>query len=168
MKNMKGSQEIGIEERASLWRWLLILAGAAVSALLAATIETGRLHAQGAGFSFRGALVRIVTPNNDRKNDVAILCFENPRDSEVTGKILDLRGAEVAGMTWVQDPTAGADPTLPVAACKGRFPPSLSPQSPEAMTWDGRAAGVPAASGVYIYQLQSEDTTVTGTVLVVR
>jgi hypothetical protein len=145
-------------------RWLLIILGAAAAALLAASLETGRLHAAVAGFSFRGALARIITPGvRDGRNDVAVLCFENPKDSSVSGTVYDMRGQSVSGMAHLKEQ---GDPT--VSQCRAKYPPAISPPQLEAMTWDGRSDGALASGGVYIYQLQSEDVSVTGTLLVVR
>lgn len=146
-------------------RWALIAAGALAAALLAGSLETGRAQSGGTGFKFSGALVRLVTPNGDKKNDMAIVCYENPRDSEVIGKIYDLRGGLVSHMVRVED-AGNNDPT--VNSCEGKFPPTLFPARAEAMTWNGTTNGLRASAGVYIYQLQSEDVVVTGTLLVVR
>jgi hypothetical protein len=146
-------------------RWWLVLIGAGVALMLGLTLETGRLHAQATGFSFRGALVRVLTPNGDGRNDRAILCFENPKDSAVSGTVFDVRGQEVGGMVHIQDPGA-ADAT--VNNCRGQFPPSGALAQAEALTWDGLSAGRRVTAGVYIYQIKSEDATVTGTIVVVR
>lgn len=147
-------------------RWFWPAVALAVAALLALGVETGRVHAQSStGFRFRGFLVRVISPNRDQNNDVGILCYENPKSSAVSGKIFDLRGQEVAAMLRIQDPNS-TNPT--VAQCRGKFPPPGILSSPEALTWDGRSGGSAVAGGVYIYQIQSEDLTVTGTVLVVR
>ena len=79
-------------------RWALIAAGALAAALLAGSLETGRAQSGATGFKFSGGLVRVITPNGDGKNDVAIVCYENPRDSEVTGRVYDLRGGLVSHM----------------------------------------------------------------------
>ena len=53
-----------------------------------------------------------------------------------------------------------------------RFPfPTRNPKTPaqsEALTWDGTSGGARAASGVYLFQVQAEDASVTGTLVVVR
>lgn len=146
---------------AGLLRWALIATGALLAALLAATLETGRVHAQGSGFRFLGALVRVITPNGDQKNDVAILCFENPRSSAVTGTVYDLRGGNITGMLHE---ASGAANTAS-KTCQDQNGGSTYI---EALTWDGKVNGGSAASGVYIYRIQAEDATVTGTVVVAR
>ncbi len=81
------------------------------------------------------------------------------------GVIYDIRGREFSGMVHLPNP--GGDATI--VACAGSFPPgSAVPNSTEALTWDGKSAGSPVSAGVYIYQIESEDVTVTGTVVVVR
>ncbi|MBI4422270.1 MAG: gliding motility-associated C-terminal domain-containing protein [Elusimicrobia bacterium] len=125
--------------------WLL----AAAIGVLAATLETGRLHAQNTAFTFLGALSNVITPNGDGLNDRAFFCFDNPRDSDVSGVVYDLRGARVARL--LREGQAGC----PLG-------------SAEKLTWDGRADGHPAAGGIYLYQIQAEGQTITGTVMVVR
>lgn len=105
--------------------------------------------AQAGGFRFDGPLSRVITPNGDNRNDVAIFCFGNPSDSDVEGRIYTLRGSEVARMSKAGN----------LAGCPGG---GLNPQS---MTWDPRTG---VASGVYVYQLRSEGLVFTGTLLVVR
>ncbi len=148
--------------------WLLISLGALLAALLAATLETGRLHAAGVGFAFRGALVRVITPNGDGKNDVAILCVENPKDSAVSGRIFDLRGHVVGDMAFVKD-ASQVNAALPVAQCKTAFPAQFALADIQALSWDGRAPnGAVVSGGVYVYRIESEEAAVTGTVVVVR
>ncbi|MFA5140928.1 MAG: hypothetical protein WC728_17005 [Elusimicrobiota bacterium] len=141
-------------------RWLMFAAGIAAIAFLAATLETGRAHALASGFSFRGALARFITPNNDHKNDIAILCFENPKASFVDGRVFDLRGNVVSGMAHFDNPTTGLALT-----CKTKYGSDVDA---EALTWDGKSHGRAVAGGVYVYQIRSEELTVTGTFVVVR
>ncbi|MBI4248433.1 MAG: fibronectin type III domain-containing protein, partial [Elusimicrobia bacterium] len=84
---------------------------------------------------------RVITPNGDHRNDVLIITFDNPQDSEVSGKIYDLTGAFVADMVKT-----------------GQFH----------IQWDGKAGGSPVKSGVYIYQLKGEGRRFTGTIVVAR
>ena len=67
----------------------------------------------------------------------------------------------VSGM--VRHINTGGNPT--VASCISKFPPSSGVARPEAVTWDGKSNGTTVRSGVYLYQLKSEGTTVTGTVV---
>lgn len=103
-------------------------------------------------FTFLGALSSVLTPNGDGRNDVAFLCFDNPRASEVSGAIFDLRGNKVASMALV---------------ASGAFCPG-APLLGGKLTWDGRQSGQAVASGIYFYQVRSEDTVITGALMVVR
>lgn len=85
---------------------------------------------------------RLITPNGDGKNDTAGFVFDNPRDSAVTGKIFDLKGAFVADMK------------------NGPIGNSLE--------WDGKANGQAVSGGVYIYQIEAEDKVTNGTIVVIR
>ena len=134
----------------STGRWILWILAAAAIAVLAGGLETGRVHAANTAFTFLGALSNVVTPNGDALNDKAILCYDNPRFSEVSGTIYDLRGNKVSDMSRAAN----------AAGC------SLG--SAEKLEWDARAGGQTVAGGIYIYQVQSEGTTITGTVMVVR
>ncbi|MEQ1920077.1 MAG: hypothetical protein ABL955_12845, partial [Elusimicrobiota bacterium] len=53
-------------------------------------------HAQSGLVTFYGPLSRIVTPNGDGLNDLIFFCFENPQDSDISGKIYTLLGTEVS------------------------------------------------------------------------
>lgn len=125
----------------------------------------GLVYAQTRNFEFRGVLVRVITPNGDGRNDYAILCFENPKDSSVTGTVYDLWGRTVSGMVYIKDP-GGVDPT--VASCRGKFPPGGALTQPEAMSWDGKSNGARVTSGVYVYQLRAEGTAAAGALVVAR
>jgi len=96
------------------------------------------------GFTFNSAGIsnRFITPNGDGKNDVVVFTFDNPRDSTVSGKIYDLKGAEVAGME--PGPLANT------------------------LVWDGKSGGRPVPGGVYIYQIQAEGQVHNGTVVVIN
>ncbi|PCI36620.1 MAG: hypothetical protein COB53_08935 [Elusimicrobia bacterium] len=102
------------------------------------------------GFSFdssSGVSNRFITPNGDTFNDTVVFTFENPRDSAVSGSIYDLKGAEVARLTI------------------GPTPPSVTQSTLE---WDGRMGGQAVNGGLYIYVILSEETVVSGTLVVVR
>jgi gliding motility-associated-like protein len=96
------------------------------------------------GFNFDTANLsnRMLTPNGDGKNDAVVFTFDNPRASEVKGRIFDLKGAEVA--TMVPGPVSNS------------------------LMWDGKAGGNVVPGGVYIYQLESEEKTFNGTVVVIK
>ncbi|MBI3298549.1 MAG: hypothetical protein HYZ75_10325 [Elusimicrobia bacterium] len=143
-------------------RWALLLLAAALAVLLGSSLETGRAHAAGGEFTFRGYINRFITPNADQKNDLAILCADNPKDFAVRGKIFDLRGHFVADMVHTTvGPLGGA-----LGMCDILFGGQFKPQ---ALTWDGRVAGGGVVtSGVYVYRIEAEETAVTGTVVVAR
>ncbi len=158
---MKKINEIhGNFAKGNALRWGMILLAAAIAAVLAGSLETGRVHAQvGSSFMFSEARVRVITPNGDSKNDVAILCYDNPKASGVRAEIFTLRGRKISEMTFVGNgtPLANNCPVIPGPA-----------SNTEALTWDGKAFGASVRSGIYIYVLKSEDKVVTGTILVVR
>lgn len=109
------------------------------------------------GFRFFGPLRRIITPNNDQKNDAAVFCFDNPADSAVSGTIYSLLGSHVADMGPKQTALPG------VTGCQtGVLGQAYY------IVWDGKASGVTVRSGVYIYQVRAEGLSFTGTLVVVR
>ncbi|MDD5657215.1 MAG: fibronectin type III domain-containing protein [Elusimicrobia bacterium] len=104
-----------------------------------------RLAARANSFTFNPAGItnRFITPNGDGKNDNVVFFFDNPAAAEVVGKIFDSRGRLVVG-------------ALPVGP------------APNSLIWDGSANGAPVASGPYIYQIQADNKTFTGTVYVIK
>lgn len=146
-------------------RWGFILLAAALAAVLGMTLETGRAHAAGSEFSFKGYLTKFITPNGDILNPRAILCVDNPKDFAVRGKIYDLRGMHVADMTHLTKPQAGLS-LATVNECETKFG---VPFKMQAVVWDGRSVGGGAVtSGIYVWRIEAEETTVTGTVVVAR
>ncbi|HAM34448.1 MAG TPA: hypothetical protein DEB40_13730 [Elusimicrobia bacterium] len=117
--------------------------------------------AQSGGFHFFGPLSRVLTPNSDGVNDYAIFCFDNPSDSEVSGKVYSLLGslvAELGPRSGVASPPPGGAGAV---ACPGGFAPQYS-------FWDGKADGRAVSSGVYLYRIEAEGLSFKGTLLVVR
>lgn len=94
-------------------------------------------------FNPAGISNRFLTPNGDGKNDDVVFTFDNPRDSAVTGKIIDLHGRVIVGS----------------------LPPGPISNS---LIWDGTAGGRVVPGGVYIYQIQAEGHTFNGTIVVIR
>ena len=127
------------------------------AAILAVALLAVGVFAQGASFRFFGPLSRILTPNGDGRNDLAIFCFDNPSDSETTGKVYSLLGSEVAAM--------GPRLTPSLAGCPAGVFPGQSNQS---LTWDGRSNGSTVRSGIYIYRITAEQKVYSGTLIVVR
>lgn len=89
---------------------------------------------------------RIFTPNGDGINDAVYFYLENPRLSGVEGWIIDMSGAEINRLSPAGDPSAG-----------------------NVLMWNGRdASGHIVPAGVYIYKIQGEGKTFTGTVVVAK
>ncbi|MEK7383528.1 MAG: hypothetical protein AAB262_09615 [Elusimicrobiota bacterium] len=123
-------------------------------ATLASLLAAAAL-AQSSSFSFAGPVSRVITPNGDLNNDTAFIRFCNPADSDVSGRIYTLLGAEVA----VLGPRlTGLD------ACPAGSPPNYFGY----LTWDGRSNGTVVGSGIYVYRIQAESRIYSGTILVVR
>lgn len=122
----------------------LILRLAISTALLCGEL-TAALPARPQGFSFdaSGLSNRLITPNGDGRNDGFVISFSNPADSAISGRIYDLRGAFVADMT------AGPVPGTTLA-------------------WNGRSGGAAVRSGIYVYVLEGEGKSFSGTVVVIR
>lgn len=136
----------------------------AVLALCAATA-----WAQTLGFHFYGPVSRFVTPWNGTTGHSAVFCFDNPNDSGVSGQIFDLLGGRVA--TFISA-SPGTDIPSGIslgpgakAACSQT---GVLPNSMKYAAWDGTANGSFAHSGIYIYRVQAEGGTYTGSLVVVR
>lgn len=100
-------------------------------------------RAAGVSFDNAGISNRMLTPNGDGDNDTVVFTFDNPRDSQIRGRIFDRRGRLVTDQL----------PRGPVA---------------NSLVWDGKANGRVVDSSVYIYMLEGEGKRFTGTVVVVR
>lgn len=100
-------------------------------------------HVGGFGFDSAGVSNHFVTPNGDGKNDGVVFTYDNPRDSAVHSRILDLHGRVI-----VSDLPPG-----PVSNSR---------------IWTGSAAAGPVPGGVYIYQIEAEGRVFSGTVVVLR
>lgn len=108
-----------------------------------------RFYQKADGLSLDRAAVfpRVFSPNGDDVNDRVFFALDNPKGSSFTGKILDLSGGWVADL---QAAGAGAP-------------------SPDALAWDGRdKTGHIVPAGVYIYKIEGEGRTFTGTVVVAQ
>jgi hypothetical protein len=131
--------------------YLMIFAAALIALVLLAV----GAFAQTGGLRFFGPLSRLITPNGDQLNDKAIFCFDNPADSDITGKVYTLLGTEVATMSSRSTGTGSGCPTA------GAFKPQL-------MTWDGFSNGSSVRSGIYVYRISSELKVYSGTMIVLR
>jgi hypothetical protein len=106
-----------------------------------------RQSARATGFSFDPNSVRprIFTPNGDGKNDKVFFFFNNPNNSDVKIRIMDIRGGQVAQVTQ-----AGPFPGISLA-------------------WDGTdSSGRKVPPGIYVYRVDAEDHSYKGTVVVAR
>ncbi len=114
-------------------------------------------HAQSGLVRFYGPLARVITPNGDGINDRAFFCFENPQDSDISGKIYTMLGTEVASIGPRRDRTLMAGSACPASVIRAQY-----------ATWDGTADNVRVRSGVYVYRITSEEQVFAGTLLVIR
>lgn len=94
-------------------------------------------------FDSAGVSNRFVTPNGDGRNDTVVFHYDNPRDSSVKARILDIRGRVL-----VSDLPAG-----PVANSR---------------VWDGKSAGSSVPGGIYLYHLEAEGRAFSGTIVVLK
>jgi hypothetical protein len=100
-------------------------------------------RADGAVFDLSNVSGRVVTPNGDGLNDFIIFSYDpGPRSISARGRIYDMTGAFVADMV-----------------------PGLVPNT---VVWDGKMNGRSASSGVYVYKIEGDGKTYTGTVVVAR
>jgi len=89
----------------------------------------------------------VFTPNGDGYNDRVYLVLENPRSSSITGKIFDLAGRTIA--------------TLPA--------PTQTQGTGTTLVWAGTDSnGSVVPGGMYVYRIDAEGKTITGTVAVGR
>jgi hypothetical protein len=100
-------------------------------------------RADGAVFDLSNISNRVITPNGDGLNDQVIFTYDpGPRNAQVRGRIYDVTGAFVAEMA-----------------------PGLVPNT---IVWNGKMNGRSASSGVYVYKIEGDGKTYTGTVVVAR
>ncbi len=102
------------------------------------------------GFSFdsgSGISNRFITPNGDGLNDSVVFTFANSRDSNISGRIYDIRGSVVASLVAGPAPANPSDSTL---------------------KWDGKSAGGTVVSGLYIYVIRGEKKVFSGLLVVIR
>ena len=125
--------------------------------------------AQNLGFHFYGPVSRYVTPSTPTSGHAAVFCFDNPANSGVTGAIFNLVGRQVA--TFISA-TAGSVvdnlPTSTLSVQRACNQAEALPGSLQFAVWDGTANGTFVHSGLYIYRVQAEGGTYTGTLVVVK
>lgn len=100
-------------------------------------------------FSYYKVMPKIITPNNDGKNDKAFFRFENPKQTELKIKIFNMTGTMVKdfGKISVKDSMNNGNMTY----------------------WDGTdTQGKLVAPGTYIYQIEGEGKVFNGTIIVAR
>jgi hypothetical protein len=104
--------------------------------------------------TFTRVAPRILTPNGDRRNDIAFFEFNNPDELPITGTVYDLSGARVADLQ-----------TSPLLTGITNTDPTIT----DLLVWDGKSSdGQTVAGGIYIYQILFQGKTATGTVIVAR
>jgi hypothetical protein len=90
---------------------------------------------------------KIFSPNGDGINDFIYFVIQNPKQSGVSGRIINMGGTEVS----VLRPAGAGAPTE------------------DTLMWDGRdASGHLVPPGVYIYEVKGEGKTITGTMVIAR
>lgn len=100
-------------------------------------------RADGAVFDLSNISGRVVTPNGDGINDLIIFTYDpGPSHAAIRGRIYDMTGSFVADME-----------------------PGLVPNT---ITWNGKMNGRAVTSGVYVYKIEGDGKTYTGTVVVAR
>lgn len=114
-------------------------------------------YAQSERVRFNGLLSRVITPNGDGVNDFIFFCFENPQDSDISGKIYSLLGTEVAAIGPRRDRSGALGAGCPALSLKPQF-----------ATWAGTADNGRVRNGMYVYRITAENQVFTGTLLVVR
>jgi hypothetical protein len=101
------------------------------------------------------AMSRLITPNNDNRNDTFVFRCYNPRDAAVEAKIYDLAGREIA--------------TMRLKHRSNGIPAVIDNTTGEYydFEWNPNSGGH-RPGGVYIYQVRLENTVYKGTVTVIR
>lgn len=113
-------------------------------------------YAQSGSVRFHGTLSRVVTPNGDGVNDLVFFCFENPQDTDISGKVYGLLGGEVGVIGARRDRTGAAGSGCPASVVRAQY-----------ATWDANAPDR-IRSGLYVYRINAAEQVFTGTVFVVR
>ena len=96
----------------------------------------------GINLDLSGTFNKAITPNGDGLNDVTVFMLDNPKDSAFSGKIYDMHGSVISDM--------GPGPTS------------------NSLQWDGKSNGLIVPRGVYVYRIEGEGRTFSGTVMIIR
>ncbi|MBN1385261.1 MAG: gliding motility-associated C-terminal domain-containing protein [Elusimicrobia bacterium] len=137
IKESVQSAEFKVQSK-TLKTWLIVL----LTLLLSYSLP---LCLYAVGFKLIEVKPGIITPNGDNRNDRLIVIYENPNDSNVSGRIITISGHYVADML--------VDPDI---------------NNPK-ITWDGKYdSGDAVPSGIYIYQIEVEGEVINGTVVVAK
>ena len=97
----------------------------------------------GEGFKIEQGRPRIITPaSSPDMNDILIVPYDNPNDSNISGRILTINGSYIADM--------------------------LNNVLTDRITWDGKDGSSVVPSGIYIYQIETEGQVFNGTVVVAK
>lgn len=118
---------------------------------IAVFLSAAASHAQ--GFSFNAVSNREITPTVPGKNDFFVVSFNNPSFSAVSGKIYDLKGHLIAGMTPYVDTTTPQCPANSISQC---------------LMWNATSNGHIVEGGVYVYVISGAGHVYDGTVVVIR
>ena len=112
--------------------------------VLMASLPAGAVPQTLEGVTLLQVAPRILSPNNDSRNDRIFFIFDNPLSGlPVESAIFDINGAKVADMGLNSNETA--------------------------LTWDGKdTSGQPVQSGIYVYSIKIGKSLATGTVVVAK
>jgi len=99
-------------------------------------------------FVFYDVMPKIITPNNDGKNDRALFRFSNPQSARITLKIYDINSVLIRNI----------GETTETSDIQGEY-----------IYWDGKdEKGNTVQPGVYIYQIELDGKVINGTIVVAR
>jgi hypothetical protein len=103
-----------------------------------------RMATHASGIALSKIYPRIITPNGDSHNDRAIFVFDNPELSSLSGHVYNLAGRKVAEL-------------------------APGPQLDSTLEWDGKdSSGHVVPAGIYLYQIDVQGSTISGTIVVAR
>jgi hypothetical protein len=103
-----------------------------------------RVASHSPGVTVTKVYPRIITPNGDGWNDKVVFQFDNPELLPLSGHMYDITGTKVADL-------------------------KAGPQPDSTLIWDGKdSSGRVVPAGIYLYQIESAGSKMTGTVVVAR